>query len=248
MLSARGLTFAWPGSANLLGPLDFDVSPSRIDCIIGVNGSGKSTFLSLLSGRIPPQCGDISLLGAPIKPLSISYVPQASERLLFPHLTLRENISVCRVGDAVITTTRRREIVSLLFSDEAASALDRLPARCSGGQRQRAVFARAMMEIPHFPMTFLDEPLSQISQDIKTAIYTQLRNLVRDSGSSVVLVSHDIDEAILVSDRLHVLTNGQFTGFDTSGITTHAEFDALTNLLPRVYSAMLHRSEEQWTL
>ena len=143
-------------------------------------------------------------------------MPQESARLLFPHLTLRQNIALLKRTPAR-GASKDTGVIKQLFPEE--EVLDKYPGHCSGGQKQRTVLCRTISDIPNFPVTLCDEPFAQISQDVKPDVYALLQTIVRASGAIVFLVTHDIPEALIIGDQAMILSKTGPQIFDASGVT-----------------------------
>ena len=243
VLAIQDLTYSWPGQREpLFGSITSSFEGGLITTVLGSNGSGKTTFLNVLARRLPQSAGSLQLDGRSPTVRDFNYMLQEPSRLLFPHLTLQQNINLRRVN-----VSRERghlpTLLEALFQD--ARVLDSYPSHCSGGQRQRAVLARAIGEIAAFPVTLLDEPFAQISQDVKPRIYRCLRETVRQSGCVVLMVTHDVAEALIVGDQAVVISAEGLQAFDASSITNNSEYLAASDLRNAVHRALFQRSASQ---
>ncbi|HLE44588.1 MAG TPA: ABC transporter ATP-binding protein [Methylomirabilota bacterium] len=215
LVSARGLVFGYGGAFRLDG-VTFDVAAGEILGVIGPNASGKTTLIRLLSKVHEPQAGDIELAGVPLRRLprrllarQVAVVPQEVQAA-FP-LTVEE---LCLMGryphaegrffEGPEDLARAREAMALTgVLDLREEPLDAL----SGGERQRAVLARALAQEPR--LLLLDEPTSHLDLRHQREIVGLLRRLNRDRGTTIVLVSHDLNLAGEVADRLMLLSCGR---------------------------------------
>ena len=190
-------------------PVTLRLPPGSVTGLLGPNGCGKTTLLDVLSSRLPPTSGRVRLQGRAPALTDFNYLPQDFSRLLFRHLTLRQNIELLRPvasRNGVLPT-----LVDALFSD--TDTLCRPPGKCSGGQKQRAALCRAIADVAAFPATLLDEPFSQLSREHKPLLYDSLRTQVAHSAAIALVVTHDIHEALLLSDFVAV--------FSPDGLTCH---------------------------
>ncbi len=188
--------------------LDVDWRPeSDRVAILGPSGSGKSTLLRALAGLEPTAEGHVSFgdevwldsdsgLNMPAWERRVGWVPQ--DGLLFPHLSLRENLAYAGTGEPEV----ERMAESLFLSD----LLDRRPRFLSGGERQRVALGRALLSAPR--MLLLDEPFSALDRPLRGEIAAMVRAFARDSGTPIVLVSHDEPDAALLADERWVLVGG----------------------------------------
>lgn len=236
-----------PGAERVLFPeLTLDFFSGTVTAVMGANGSGKTTLLEVVGGRRSPGSGTVETVtgvdgpskSVPLKLEDCNYVPQESSRLLFSHLTVAENIALRRGRDRDAPDG----LISGLFPD---SLLARYPASCSGGERQRAAICRAVMEIPDFPITLLDEPFSQLSGGAKDRLFPAIRDAVTASDAIVLLVTHDLFEGMILGDRVLVLASDATTVFDTSDISTEADAWERRDLRDDILRA-LRRSDHSW--
>jgi osmoprotectant transport system ATP-binding protein len=180
--------------------------------LIGPSGCGKSTLLRLLIGLVEPDAGSIAFDGTPVVSdaaravrLRTGYVIQDGG--LFPHMTARGNLTLMarHLGwDRMRIDTRVRELTEL--TRFPADGLDRYPLELSGGQRQRVGLMRALMLNPD--ALLLDEPLGALDPLVRADLQTELRDIFRALGKTVVLVTHDLGEAAFFADRIALLRDG----------------------------------------
>ena len=207
----RGVSKSYDG-VPVLGPLDLRVSRGTT-VLIGPSGCGKSTLLRLLIGLIAPETGSVVFEGAPVTRRDIlalrrrmGYVIQDGG--LFPHLTGRGNVSLvprCLRWPAVRLRQRIDALADLVRLP--AACLDLLPHQMSGGQRQRVALMRALMLDPD--VLLLDEPLAALDPMVRRDLQEDLRQIIRAVNKTVVLVTHDIGEAVFFGDTLVLLRSGQ---------------------------------------
>lgn len=217
-MTIRGLSFRWQEDAALLfSAIDSDFAPGSVSALMGANGVGKTTFLEAISGRLAPTSGKVALGERPAQPEDFNYLPQDSTRLLFSHLTLQENIALLRHPSGENLPSP----MAALFS--GAGVLSRYPAQCSGGQRQRAAVCRAILDMPHFPVTILDESLSALSRDAKTLLGSYLTEVAHACGAVVILVTHDVFDAMRFGDRVLALSGDRLSVFDTRDVKSEAD-------------------------
>jgi osmoprotectant transport system ATP-binding protein len=187
--------------------------PSGAFCVlVGPSGGGKTTALKMVNRLIPFDSGEIRIDGRNIEQLpltelrrGIGYVIQQIG--LFPHMTIGENIAtVPRLlgWDKKRQRARSVELLELVGLD--ASDAERYPSQLSGGQRQRVGLARALAADP--PLLLMDEPFGALDPITRHRLQTELRRLHRDVGKTIIFVTHDIDEAIQMGDRIAILREG----------------------------------------
>jgi putative spermidine/putrescine transport system ATP-binding protein len=193
-----------------LRDLTLEVSQGEFLTILGPSGSGKSTALALISGLSQPSSGTIHLAGRDVTNLppairNIGLVFQSYA--LFPHLSLRDNVAfalrVRKIAHAQVTS-RVNEIIGLL---RLGGLEDRKPSQLSGGQQQRVALARALVFGPD--ILLLDEPMGALDKNLREDVQVELRRLHKRLGTTTILVTHDQEEALSLSDRILVLADGR---------------------------------------
>ena len=213
------------GDTVALHSTDLTAESARTTVLIGPSGCGKSTILRLMNGLIEPDEGDVrfeteSLTKENVVTLRrrMGYVIQ--EGGLFPHLTARRNVTIMARylrWDRDRMASRVAELADLTHFP--LSALERYPAELSGGQRQRVGLMRALMLDPQ--VLLLDEPLGALDPMIRAELQTDLREIFRKLGRTVVMVTHDMGEAVFFGDAIVLLRKGH--------IIQRGSFDTLVN-------------------
>ncbi len=189
--------------------VEWSTSSSAV-AIVGPSGSGKSTLLRVLAGLEPSASGVVRFrdevwldsnagLAVAAWKRRVGWVPQ--EALLFPHLSVRENLAYAGAGAADVEGMA--EMLSL------ADLLDRRPRFLSGGERQRVAVGRALLSRPR--LLLLDEPFSALDRPLRREVATRVRAFMRDTGTPLVLVSHDVDDADLLAEQRWTLVRGRLT-------------------------------------
>ena len=210
-LSAVGKTY--PDGTVAVHEVDLDVGRGELVCLVGPSGCGKSTTLKMINRLIEPTTGSIEIDGRDVlhqDPVrlrrGIGYVIQQVG--LFPHQTIATNVATvpsllgvprAKAGE------RARELLELVGLDPEVYA-GRYPHQLSGGQRQRVGVARALAADP--PVLLMDEPFGAVDPVVRTRLQDEFARLQRDLGKTVVLVTHDIDEAVRMGDRVAVFASG----------------------------------------
>ena len=200
------------GTQDIFDALSLAIPENRTTALVGESGSGKSTLLQLANGLIKADSGQVEVFGEPIDlrnmvPLRrrTGYAVQGGG--LFPHLTVRENISlIARLEgwDSARIEARHRQLFAVL--DLGQEFDDRYPHSLSGGQQQRISLCRAMMLNP--PLLLLDEPFSALDPMTRNAIHIEFQRLRSIEERSILLVTHDMQEAIKLAQYLVVLRDG----------------------------------------
>lgn len=221
-MPAAGITFAnvsytLPTGRTLLHDINLTLAPSTTTAILGRSGSGKTTLLRMVNALAMPTSGQVLVSGKPtteydLRTLrsSIGYVIQ--ETGLFPHMTVRKNVWVplqVNSGLAGHTDEGEKAVEDVLNSVGMAYAeyRDRYPWQLSGGQRQRAGVARALVNNP--TILLMDEPFGALDPLTRAEMQTMLRDLLARVGKTVLLVTHDLDEALYLAQRIIFLDTGQ---------------------------------------
>jgi iron(III) transport system ATP-binding protein len=214
-LVVRGLVKGF-GTKPVLRGLDLDVASGTITSILGSSGSGKTTLLRVLCGFERSEAGSIVLDGEvvddpahyiPPERRRIGYVPQDGN--LFPHLTIAGNIRFGLPRGAE-SRTRVDELLDMIgLADRARS----YPHQLSGGQQQRVALARALAVHPR--LVLLDEPFASLDATLRSSVRTEVIDILRAAGATALLVTHDQDEALSLSDAVAVLRDGVIAQLDT---------------------------------
>lgn len=215
-LSVESLSKAYPGPAVALDDVSIAAGEGEFFAIVGPSNAGKSTLLKTIAGVERPDGGSIRLAGrdlAGLEPRERRLSLLFQNIALFPNRTGFENVAFpMRVAKRSETEIRGRvaEVASFL---EVGHLLDRLPRTFSGGEQQRVAIARAII-LPA-DLLMLDEPLTNLDARIRIALRLAFKKLHRDSGQSVLYVTHDQAEAMSMADRIGVLHEGRFVQIGT---------------------------------
>ena len=213
MIELREVSKTYPGSAApAVGSLTLEVAEGEIVVLVGPSGCGKTTTLKMINRLVEPTSGTIRIAGrdvmavpAPELRRSIGYVIQQVG--LFPHRTIAENIATVprMLGwERAAVESRTDELIALVDLDPGLR--NRYPAELSGGQRQRVGVARALAADP--PVLLMDEPFGAVDPILRSRLQDELLALQRTLHKTIVLVTHDIDEAIKLGDRVAILNVG----------------------------------------
>jgi osmoprotectant transport system ATP-binding protein len=198
--------------AAALDDLSLEIPAGTFCVLVGPSGGGKTTALKMVNRLVPFDSGDIRIDGRSVRDIpvvelrrEIGYVIQQIG--LFPHMSVGDNVgTVPRLLGWPKARIRARSVELLeLVGLEAADA-KRYPAELSGGQRQRVGLARALAADP--PLLLMDEPFGALDPITRLRLQTELRRLHRDVGKTVIFVTHDVDEAIQMGDRIAILREG----------------------------------------
>ncbi len=196
----------------ILDELSFSVRPGEFISILGVSGSGKSTIFRLVTGLDNPSTGDITLedevnghrLG------KVGYMPQ--QDLLLPWRTILENAYLPLEIIGVDKQTAYKQIRPLLKEFGLAGTNDKYPSELSGGMKQRVAFLRAVLS--GNPLLLLDEPFSALDAITKLSMQEWLLEQWEKRQSTILFITHDVDEALFLSDRIFLLKNKPVTAIE----------------------------------
>lgn len=208
---------------KLFGPhaavddIDIDFAEGEFFTIVGPSGSGKTTLLRMLAGMDQPSSGDILLRGKRINDLPANRRPTCmvfQSLALFPHRTVGENIEFPLKIRGEAPEKRKARALQLM-------ALLRLPEnyyrknvmKCSGGERQRVALARALAYDPE--ILFFDEPLSAIDYKLRKTLEKELKDIHRETGKTFIYITHSLEEAMVMSDRIGVMRSGKLVQVGT---------------------------------
>lgn len=191
---------------QVLSDVTFDVEHGEFITIVGPSGAGKTTLLKCLSGLLRPDEGSVRLKGEPVTepPAGLSVVFQDYSRSLLPWMSILDNVRLPHRG----TKTRRAEAVAkatdALIEVGLGEALHLYPWQTSGGMQQRAAIARGLTMRPE--LLLMDEPFASVDAQTRSDLEDLTLRLQREFGMTVVVVTHDIDEAVYLADRVIVLS------------------------------------------
>jgi NitT/TauT family transport system ATP-binding protein/sulfonate transport system ATP-binding protein len=184
--------------------IDFAVAPGEFVSLLGPSGCGKSTLLRLIAGLEQPTAGAIFADGAPIERPDPSRILVFQDPTLFPWATVWKNVATGLEARGVLRQTRER-VDSALALVGLSGFADAYPHQLSGGMAQRASLARALVNDPK--LLLLDEPLGKLDSLTRLTLQTELVSLWQRNGFTALLVTHDVEEALLLSSRIIILSD-----------------------------------------
>jgi putative spermidine/putrescine transport system ATP-binding protein len=198
------------GASRAVDRVSLSIEPGSMVALLGPSGCGKTTTLRMIAGLIQPNAGEIYLDGAPISgvPVHRRNIGMLFQNYaLFPHMTVAQNIAfgleTRRLGRAAID----ERVAGALQLVQLDGYGDRMPSQLSGGQQQRVALARAIVVEP--ALLLLDEPLGALDKSLRQSMQVELRALQRRLGITTIMVTHDQDEALTMSDRIVIMRDGQ---------------------------------------
>jgi NitT/TauT family transport system ATP-binding protein len=193
------------GGREILSPTSFSVARGEFVCIIGPSGCGKTTLLRAAAGFVTPSAGTARRHGKPITGPSreVAFVFQDYGRALLPWRTVQGNISLALEAAHVPEAERPARIAKVLETVGLSAHSSKFPAQLSGGMQQRVQIARCLAQEPELMM--MDEPFGALDAMTRESLQDELSSLVRTTGLTVLFVTHDLEEAIYLSDRVIAL-------------------------------------------
>jgi NitT/TauT family transport system ATP-binding protein len=202
-VTIRGLTKHFP-DAILYDRFDLDIPRGKLLSIFGPNGCGKSTLINMITGLIPTDAGEILFDGKPLRDIKFGYVFQNYREALFPWLRAIDNIQYPLKLMKLPKAERRMRTERMVSCLGVKVDLNRYPYELSGGQQQLVSILRALVVEPR--ILFLDEPFSALDYEMTLFMRDQLQRIFVETGTTTVLVSHDLEEAVYLADRILLLS------------------------------------------
>ncbi|MFS8197384.1 ABC transporter ATP-binding protein [Streptomyces sp. CWNU-52B] len=196
------------GDHSVLHDITLTVPDGQLLCVVGPSGCGKSTLLRTVAGLLPVREGTVSVDGTPVTgvPDRLAVVFQDYGRSLFPWLSVRENVAVPLRRRGLGRAERRAAAERMLERVGLPGVGRRHPWQLSGGMQQRVAIARALVCRPS--LLLMDEPFGSLDAQTREDLEDLLLEVHRSEGTTIVFVTHDIDESVYVGDRVVVLSGG----------------------------------------
>lgn len=202
-ITVRGLTKRF-GGVTVYDDFDLDIPKGRITSVFGPNGCGKSTLINMISGILPHDGGQILFEGKTARETRIGYVFQNYRESVFPWMRAIDNIRYPLQYLDLPKGERQERLDRLVESFEVQFDLNRYPYEMSGGQQQLVSIMRALVVDPE--VLFLDEPFSALDYEMVMFLRGRLQKVLTGRNVTTLLVSHDLDEAVLLADEVLLLT------------------------------------------
>ena len=251
----RGLTRHF-GDVAAVDGVDLDVIDGEFLTLLGPSGSGKTTVLRMIAGFERPDAGTIELAGVDVT----SMPPNArdvntvfQDYALFPHMTVQKNVEYGLKVKKVPKAERVQRATEALEAVRLGGYGERTPMQLSGGQRQRVALARALVNRPR--VLLLDEPLGALDLKLREQMQVELKQIQREVGITFVFVTHDQDEALTMSDRIAVFSEGRIAQLGApSEVYEHpatpfvAGFVGTSNLLADEAARAVLGSDGTWSI
>lgn len=208
----RGVSKTYPDGTVAVAEFSCEVPSHRTLALVGTSGSGKTTLMRMVNRMIDPTTGEVLIDGKDVRDLekvalrrSIGYVPQAGG--LLPHRRVLDNVATVPLLNGVSKSEARTTANELLVKVGLDPALGRrFPGQLSGGQQQRVAVARALAAEPN--ILLMDEPFGAVDPIVRRDLQDQLLALQSELGKTIVLVTHDIEEAFRLGDEVIILRTG----------------------------------------
>ncbi len=202
MLEGRNITKSYDGK-KIIENVSVEVKNGEMVCVLGVSGIGKTTLFNVLSGLEKPDGGDVFLDGESIGGISgkVGYMQQSD--LLLPFKSIAQNVMIPCLLKGMDKKEARKKAEEILKEFGLYQWRDAYPVQLSGGMRQRAALARTFMT--ECNVMLFDEPFSALDALTRSDMQKWFKNTVKKHGISTLFITHDIDEAIILSDRIYIL-------------------------------------------
>jgi nitrate ABC transporter ATP-binding subunit len=196
------------GPFEALRDIHLSVAQGEFLCVIGHSGCGKSTLLNMVSGFLKPSSGQVTLASRPIEGPGPDRMVVFQNYSLLPWKTVRQNVDLAvKAARSELDPASRRQVVDHhLEMVHLLDAADKLPGQISGGMKQRVAIARALAVNP--AVLVLDEPFGALDAITKEELQEELLAIWREQRPTVLMITHDIDEALFLADRVVMMTNG----------------------------------------
>jgi NitT/TauT family transport system ATP-binding protein len=244
-VALRGVTRVYPGKPEVhaLGPIDLELARGEFFAVVGPSGCGKSTLLDVMAGLASPSSGEVVFENKPVKgvPEGIGVVFQ--EDASFPWLTVHDNIAF---GLRQAGATAAEVAAQVGYAIEFMGLKDfaqAYPAQLSGGMRQRVCIARTLVLKPR--LILLDEPFGALDQQTRLLMGDELLRLWRETGATILLITHALDEATMLADRVGVMSArpGRFleviaTGWPRERDSTIVSSESFGKLTSRIWTRL----------
>ncbi|MCX5255117.1 ABC transporter ATP-binding protein [Streptomyces canus] len=204
------------GGVTAVDEVSMEIAAGEFVTFLGSSGSGKTTTLMMIAGFCEPDSGSVVVGGRDVTRLApqkrgLGFVFQ--QYLLFPHMTVWENVAFPLQLRGVSKAEQRRRVGETLEMAGLSAMARRRPRELSGGQQQRVALCRALVYRP--PVILMDEPLGALDKKLRDQLQTEIKRIQQELGLTVIYVTHDQEEALVLSDRIAVMRDGRIDQFDT---------------------------------
>ncbi|MEU9294058.1 ABC transporter ATP-binding protein [Streptomyces sp. NPDC048266] len=206
-LALDGVRLGHHGGVAVPGPVGLRIAPGELLTVVGPSGCGKTTLLRTLAGLLPPLEGRVTQDGRPVRRPGADRAVVFQHDALLPWRTVRANVELPLAIRRVPRAERRRTAQEWLERVGLGDHAHKLPHRLSGGQRQRVQLARALAGRPR--AVLMDEPFGALDAHTRAGMQDLLVEILRGTGATVVFVTHDVDEALHLGDRIVLFASGE---------------------------------------
>ena len=226
LLRIEDVAVRFGGARDVLARVSLAVRAGEFVTLLGPSGCGKSTLLNLTAGTLRPRQGTVTFDGQPVTSVNrnVGYVTQ--EDTMLPWLTLAANVGLPLRMRRVPRAVAQERAMALLTSFGLRNAAALYPAQLSGGMKKRGLLARALIYQPR--LLLMDEPFAALDAQMRAQLQSELRRVVMETGVAVLFVTHDLEEAALLSDRVVVIGGTPGRVIDEVAIGLGQERDAET--------------------
>ncbi|MEV0481681.1 ABC transporter ATP-binding protein [Streptomyces sp. NPDC050508] len=248
LLDVSGLHKVYEGSGRrveAVRDLTFTVDAGELVCLVGPSGCGKTTLLKCMGGLLTPTAGEVLLRGQKVSgpPPGMAFVFQEYGRSLFPWMRVGENVELPLKQKALSKARRRGLVADALESVGLTDAAGAYPWQLSGGMQQRVAIARALAYEPD--VLLMDEPFAAVDAQTRADLEDLVRGLWRERGITILFVTHDIDEAVYLGERVVVLSASPTVVQEQLKVDLPVERDQLhTRVAPRFAELRTHVYEQ----
>ena len=205
-LEVRNVTFSYDGENKILKNVNLKLNDSELVCLLGVSGGGKTTLFNIIAGLLEPQQGQVLLNGEDITGQSgkVSYMLQKD--MLLPYRTVEDNVALPLIIKGMKKKEAREKVGGYFEEFGIEGTQKRYPVELSGGMKQRAALLRTYLFSAQ--VALLDEPFSALDTITKSEMHRWYLDVMDRIRLSTLFITHDVDEAILLSDRIYLLDGG----------------------------------------
>ncbi|MFD5945287.1 ABC transporter ATP-binding protein [Streptomyces collinus] len=248
MLDVQGLHKVYEGAGRrteAVRDLTFSVAAGELVCLVGPSGCGKTTLLKCVGGLLAPTSGEVRLAGRPVDgpPPGMAFVFQEYGRSLFPWMRVGQNVELPLKQKRLSRERRRALVADALRSVGLADTAGAYPWQLSGGMQQRVAIARALAYEPE--VLLMDEPFAAVDAQTRAELEDLVRRLWRERGITILFVTHDIDEAVYLGERVLVLSASPTVVQEQFKVGLPAERDQLRTRVDPRFAELRTRVYEQ---
>ncbi|PCI28151.1 MAG: spermidine/putrescine ABC transporter ATP-binding protein [SAR324 cluster bacterium] len=227
LVQFQNVTKTYDGEHIVIKGLDLEISKGEFLTLLGPSGSGKSTCLMMLAGFGTPTSGDILLNGKSIKnipPYKRNFGMVFQNYALFPHMTIQENVAFPLLMRKMSKAKAMKKAEESLDMVQLQQFIKRKPAQLSGGQQQRVAVARALVFDPE--LVLMDEPLGALDKQLRETMQMEIKHIHENLGITIIYVTHDQSEALTMSDRVAVFSDGIIQQIDNPEVLYEAPINS----------------------